>query len=92
MKIRIAGTEVEYSAFGEGLEALSDPPTRQEETALAALFAAITAQGLTPQKVESYRCLGMAQRGRFLLRSTDPAGHPKEHYGRLVKGKALLEG
>lgn len=92
MKMRIAGTEVEYSAFGKGLEALSDPPTPEEESALAGLFSALAARGLTPRKVESYRNLGMAQRGRFLLRSIDPAGRPKEHYGRLVGGKALLEG
>lgn len=83
---------MEYCAFGEGLKPLSDPPTPEEEAALAALFAEITAQGFSPRKVESYRSLKMTQKGRFLVRSTDPAGHPKEHYGRLVKGKAVLDG
>lgn len=52
MKIRIAGLEVEYCAFGEGLKPLSDPPTPEEEAALAALFAEITAQGFSPRSGE----------------------------------------
>ncbi|MER3448198.1 MAG: hypothetical protein C4291_15880 [Candidatus Dadabacteria bacterium] len=91
MKVQIAAYQVEWSAFGKGLKPLSAPPTPAEVSALTALFQELAKQGFTPEKVESYRGLGMEEKGRFLLRSIDQAGRPKEFYGRVKRGRALLE-